>query len=263
MINVTNCGHDSRHKTKFCMTRKTGVPNYILLLVKTDAIFEIDGKLITTNPNMVIMFDRNTYMNYGCDKDYYNDDWIHFDFIQEPSLLDSLNIPFNQPIYLPQVNHLSNYIRLMVQEMHFPSYHKKQIIDSIMRSLLYSLDSQIAQLSSSVIHHKHYQTMNQLRMNIYNSPNKKWTVDSMADYVHLSPYYLQHIYKDIFHTSCTQEVIQARLERAKFYLTTTDMTIKELSDYCGYDNDLHFIRQFKKKEGMTPTRYRDLYRPKI
>jgi AraC family transcriptional regulator of arabinose operon len=60
-----------------------------------------------------------------------------------------------------------------------------------------------------------------------------------------------------------QEVIMARIERAKFYLTTTDMSIKALSDFCGYESDLHFIRQFKKKEGLTPTEYRQLYKPAV
>lgn len=260
MIVVTNCGHDSKHKVKFRMIRKTGVPNYILLLVKTEAFFELNGTIEITNPNMAILFDRNTYMHYGSKQDSYNDDWIHFDFVKEPSLLNNLHIPFNKPVYLPQINHLSNYVRLLVQENHMDSLHKEQIQDSIMRILLYSLDSQITSLPTAVNHHKHYQIMNQLRMNIHNTPHRKWTVDNMADFVHMSPYYFQHLYKELYHISCIQEVILARMEMAKFYLTTTDMSIKDLSDFCGYDSDLHFVRQFKKKEGLTPSQYRKLYK---
>lgn len=260
MIVVMKCGHESRHKVKFDMIRKSGVPNYILLLVKTEAYFELNGKLQTTNPNMAILFDRNTYMHYCSAGAVYNDDWIHFDFIDEPSLIDSLNIPLNHPIYLPQLNQLSNYVRLLVQEDHSDTIHKEKIQDSIMRILLYSLDAQIAQLPAAVTYHKHYQSLNQLRMNIHNTPHKKWTIDLMADYVHMSPSYFQHLYKEIYHISCLQEVILARMERAKFYLTTTDMSIKALADFCGYENELHFIRQFKKKEGHTPTEYRKLFK---
>jgi AraC family transcriptional regulator of arabinose operon len=60
-----------------------------------------------------------------------------------------------------------------------------------------------------------------------------------------------------------QEVILARIERAKFYLTTTDMSIKSLSDFCGYENELHFVRQYKAKEGLTPSQYRKLFTPKL
>lgn len=260
MITVTNCGHDSRHRTKFCMVRKTGVPNYILLLVKTDAFFELDGCLTATGPNMAILFDRNTYMHYESMGDYYNDDWIHFDFAGEASFLGSLNIPFNRPVYLPRLNSLSDYVRLLVKESHSDSQHREQIQDSLMRILLYSLDSQITRLPSDAQSNKYYPILNQLRMNIHNTPHKNWTVDMMSESVHISPSYFQHLYKELFHISCIQEVILARIERAKFYLSTTDLPVKVLSDLCGYESELHFIRQFKKKEGLTPTQYRQLYK---
>lgn len=259
MITVTNCGHDSRHKTSFRMLRKSGVPNYILLLVKTEALFELEGVMTATNPNMAILFDRNTCTHYQSVGDFYNDDWIHFDFAGEPSLLESLNIPFNRPIYLPQMNFFSNYVRLLVQENHSDSLHREQVQDSLMRILLYSLDSQIALLPAGSKSSRYYPIINQLRMNIHNTPHKNWTVDMMANSVHISTSYFQHLYKELFSISCMQEVIMARIERAKFYLSTTDIPLKALSDLCGYENDLHFIRQFKKKEGLTPTQYRQLY----
>lgn len=263
MIKVTNLGHDSRHKTKFHIIRKTGVANYILLLVKTEAFFELNGVITKTNPNMAIVFDRNTYMYYGSSEDFYNDDWIHFDFVNEDSLFANLNIPFNVPLYLPQINTLSNYVRLLLQENHAGSLHKEKIQDSLMRLLLYSLDSQISLLPDTTKGNKYDQSMNQLRINIHNSPHKKWTIDSMAGFVHLSPSYFQHLYKEMYHNSCMQEVIIARIERAKFYLTTTDMSIKALADFCGYENELHFIRQFKLKEGLTPSQYRRLFTPML
>ncbi len=259
MIAVMNCGHDSRHKTKFHMLRKTGVPNYILLLVKTEAFFELNGSIETTAPNMAILFDRNSYMHYGSKHSFYNDDWIHFDMIGEPDLLEQLHIPFRQPIYLPQISQLSNYVRMLVQESHADTPHRQELQDALMRLLLYSLDSQIMVLPAMANAHKHYQRIHQLRINIHNTPHKKWTVDAMAEYVHMSPYYFQHLYKKLYHISCIQEVILARIERAKFYLTTTDMSVRELADSCGYENEMHFIRQFKKKEGLTPTQFRRLY----
>ncbi len=261
MIAILHCGHDSMHKTKFEMIRKTGVPNYILLLVKTEAYFEIEGRLLPTNPNMVIIFDRNTYVHYGSNQALYNDDWIHFDFIDEPSLVQALKIPRNTPIYLPGLNSLSNYVRMMVQENHNNSIHKEQIQDSLMRILLYNLDHliSISKLSYPA-NHKHYIPMNQLRINIHNAPNKKWTVDSMARHVNMSPSYFQHLYKDLFGITCMQEIILARLERAKFYLSTTDMSIRSISELCGYENELHFMRQFKKTEGLTPTGYRSIFK---
>ena len=122
-----NGGYESRHKKKFKIFRSNGVPNYILLLVKTDACFEIDGIMENTLPNMAILYDRNTYTHYGCDQDDYINDWIHFDFFDEPSLVDQLHLPLNRPIYLPQLHHLSNYVRLLFHVNTTNSIHKQDI----------------------------------------------------------------------------------------------------------------------------------------
>lgn len=256
MIIIKNCGYDSRHKTKFTMFRQNGISTYILLLVKTEAFFEVNGEIIRTKPNMCILFDRNAKTHYGSVNNFYNDDWVHFDFLEETSLLDQLKIPFNTPITLPHMSHLSNYIRLIVQEHLSETKHCLKIQDGLIRSLLYSLDAQVQMLPSLTLNHKYYSIMNQLRTHIYNTPQKKWTVASMSDYVHLSPSYFQHLYKEFFHLSCVSDVIRARLELAKFYLSTSDISIQMLAEFCGYENALHFMRQFKKQEGVTPTQYR-------
>lgn len=262
MIIITKCGHDSKHKTKCNILRKTGNPDYLLLFIKTAAFIEINGQIIDTKPDLAILFNRNSYIHYGCEQNNFNDDWIHFDFVDEPSLLESLNIPFNTPVYLPCITHLSNYVRLLVQESHTAAKYKDQIQDCLMRTILYSLDSQINFSKTPIHNHKYFSIMNELRTSIHNSPHKKWSVDIMADFVHMSPSYFQHLYKELFGISCKQEVIKVRLDNAKFYLNTTDMSIQALANFCGYDNELHFMRQFKKFEGVTPSQYREIFRDK-
>lgn len=47
-----------------------------------------------------------------------------------------------------------------------------------------------------------------------------------------------------------------RLERAKNFLTQTDMAIKDIAPRCGYENEYYFSNVFKKFTGMTPTEFR-------
>ena len=63
-------------------------------------------------------------------------------------------------------------------------------------------------------------------------------------------------YKQFFGLSCQQDMINARLKFAKYYLQNSDMNIGSLAGFCGYENELHFMRQFKKFTGLTPSEYR-------
>jgi len=42
-------------------------------------------------------------------------------------------------------------------------------------------------------------------------------------------------------------------------LAETNNTIREIAFACGYGNEYHFIRQFKKITGKTPTEYRNFH----
>ena len=47
-----------------------------------------------------------------------------------------------------------------------------------------------------------------------------------------------------------------RIEHAKYILTTTDLTLEQIAEICGYSNEVHFYRQFKQITGLTPSKYR-------
>jgi AraC-like DNA-binding protein len=47
-----------------------------------------------------------------------------------------------------------------------------------------------------------------------------------------------------------------KFERAKILLETTGYTVAQISDKLGYNNVESFNRLFKKREGVTPSRYR-------
>ena len=50
--------------------------------------------------------------------------------------------------------------------------------------------------------------------------------------------------------------IQTRIEKAKYLLTYTSLTITEIAALCGYSSSAYFAMQFKKHLGVTPSDYR-------
>lgn len=257
MIEIGNCGFDSIHQTAFGIRRPKGSPDYVLLLIKTEAYFEECGVTRDLPANTAILYEKNTYVHYGSKKPYYCNDWLHF--MPEESdqgFLRSLSIPFNTPLQLPHFGRLSELARFIVLDKLAGPPYCLQSIDALMRALLYSLASQLCRPADAAASHRNYETLNQLRMSITNAPNKKWSIEAMADLAHMSPSYLQHLYKELFGIACMQECINARLNHARSYLRTTDMPIRTVALLCGYDNETHFMRQFKKFEHMTPSQYR-------
>ena len=52
------------------------------------------------------------------------------------------------------------------------------------------------------------------------------------------------------------DIINTRIDMTKHLLSSTDLQINEIASACGYQNSTHFMRQFKEKVGMTPSKFR-------
>lgn len=262
MIKVNRCGYDSRHRAVLDTLLPGGNEDYTLLLVKTTAFFEQNGVVLNTPPNTVILYSPRSYIHYGRRETGYNDDWIHFELLGEDTdLLRTLSLPLDAPFVLPHMGTLVDYSRLVVIEKLSTHLYREQAMDALMHTLLYSLASQYHTVPDANSQNKYYYPMNELRMEILNAPNKKWNVENLAGQIHISTSHFQHLYKLFFGIACVQDIITARTKHAQYYLRTTEMSVHALASFCGYDNELHFMRQFKKMTGLTPSQYRALNRP--
>lgn len=74
--------------------------------------------------------------------------------------------------------------------------------------------------------------------------------------MNMSPSYFQQIYKQIFGIPAVSDIILNRVGHASYLLKNTTYTVCQISASCGYENDVHFMRQFKKFTGQTPSEYR-------
>lgn len=95
-----------------------------------------------------------------------------------------------------------------------------------------------------------------LRRNIYSSPQNEWSISDVVDTLGVSVSHAHRLYKSAFGVSCHDDIITARIEKAKNLLLHTDLKIQEISDQCGYHNTNHFMRQFKERAGVTAMQFK-------
>ena len=152
---------------------------------------------------------------------------------------------------------IGELIRNIAAEFYTLGSRRTKMLDSYMRMLLLKLSENGHRREvSSQISEPHYAMLMELREKIYRNPQLKWNVDAMAAYVNMSRSYFQHLYRETFGVSCISDVISGKIEKAKELLSETGCTVSQVAAMCGYDNEEHFMRQFKKTVGVTPTKYR-------
>lgn len=82
---------------------------------------------------------------------------------------------------------------------------------------------------------------------------------SIAEDLHISPYYLAHVFKDTTGYAPMQYIVRRRIGEAQTLLISTEQSVTEIAAQVGYDNPSHFNQLFTKNVGMSPREYRKNY----
>lgn len=91
---------------------------------------------------------------------------------------------------------------------------------------------------------------------IAGDPRRNPSLIEMAESVRLSPSRFSHLFKVDTGLSPGRYLKQLRMERARELLETTSMKIKDIRDAVGVGDASHFVREFRKLYGASPTEYR-------
>ena len=87
-------------------------------------------------------------------------------------------------------------------------------------------------------------------------PSRNFTLGKMAESVNLSAPYFCYLFKTITGVPPAKYLKSLRMQEAAMLLTTTFLSVKEIVTRIGITDESHFVRDFKRLYGMTPSEYR-------
>ncbi|WP_026570713.1 bifunctional transcriptional activator/DNA repair enzyme AdaA [Sediminibacillus terrae] len=90
--------------------------------------------------------------------------------------------------------------------------------------------------------------------------HRKITLRDLAEAVHVSPYHLQRTFKRRKGKSPQAYIRDARMDKAKEYLATTEKSVDTIGTEIGLKNTAYFIKKFKEVADLTPAAYRIKYK---
>ena len=86
--------------------------------------------------------------------------------------------------------------------------------------------------------------------------SEKISLDTIAENMYLSPFYISKIFKSETGDTPIRHLINIRLERARELLVQEEMSIQEVAAAVGYEDAYHFSKLFKKYYGKSPSQLR-------
>ncbi len=85
------------------------------------------------------------------------------------------------------------------------------------------------------------------------------SVEEISQKLSMSHSTFQRKFKSAFGVTPIEFKVSKKIEKAKLWLSTTDIPIKEIAATLKYYDEAYFNKQFKKYCGVTPKQYREQY----
>ena len=253
-MKLHSLGIDFRHDKDFLIDRPDGSGDNLIIIFKSPAVILQNGAVETVPAGSAVVYSKGERQYYGAAGVEYINHWVHFDCDERDAFFDRIGLPFNRVLPVSATGTEDILILLNIEQVSGNTEEKNrgECADLLLRLLLAKLGGNYG----SPRRNPHSAALRSLRAEIYRDPAGCKGIAELSARLALSPSYFQGLYKKEFGVSCYEDVLAARLERAKYYLSDTALSVKRISELCGFENDTHFIRQFRRRTGTTATQYR-------
>ncbi len=261
LFEIHDVGYDYKVNALFRIERPCGSKDYLFLFFSTQVKMQIERELTHVKPNSFMLYAPGEPQLYYNPKGGFINDYFHFDGRQLEAYFQRLGLEVNTPYEMKDYNFIRFFVRKIEKEYIRKDIFWAERISSQMEDFFiglarlhkYKQDYSLDPYKTTMI-----EKFKAAREQIFTNLSMNWTIDEMADLVYLSRSRFSVLYKEFFDCSPKEDLIQARMTRAKYLLASSTGTVKEVAEKVGYDNIYHFSKQFKKNSGYSPRKYVEL-----
>lgn len=111
-------------------------------------------------------------------------------------------------------------------------------------------------------HHRNIIRFEKILAHIDDNYNRDIPVCELAEIMNVNPTYFSNLFKQVFHISPKQYVLNKRLTKSQELLLESEMTVKEIAYAVGFENESYFSEFFSAKVGIPATDFRRRNIPK-
>jgi len=213
----------------------------LTLSLKGELFYNADGKKITVSEDSAILMPPGTKrQRFSSDKptEYASFNFLADDEIELPLLLEGC------------VNNDVKFIVFSCNELkNDPTGYSEEEFEHLTAAILFSLKKQAKneKLSRLTLGVEQYVRAHYA---------EKLSLKKIADALAYSPSRCDALFKKEKGESVINYLIDYRLNKAKELLVENRLSLSEIAECTGFSDSNYFSRQFKKRTGVTPLKYR-------
>jgi len=251
-----------KHPNVFHFTWEKGrrLKTYQLLyILEGEGVFESENSepLILKGGDAVMLFPDGWHRYKPTDSIGWTEMWVGFEGIIVDRWVEKEFFSRQSPIFRPKSGGLfKDYFESMITEVKIGDTGYQQSISGDLTKLLTKLyvENQLAMSGGDYMN----TIIKDARLFMLNNLLKKCDMPVLANSLNISYEHFRRCFKQATGQAPGQYFIQLKLNHAKELLSSTEVSIKSISNKLNFDNPYYFSKLFKKKNGVSPKKWREL-----
>ena len=242
--------------------------NVIAICLKGKIQIDINGKQTTLGERQLILLPPSTTIENAMTSPDYDCRFLCLtNRIVNDFLRTYINV-WNETMYAntmkirqlsqPDMDNINLFYTLLKTTLRqtVPSRYSKEIIRSLLKAAILGLCSSLEEATTDAIaasHPKYSETLFRQFLDMLNQGGEqRHNVSYYADRLCVTPKYLSAVCAKTSGKSAKQWINEIIAENARYYLKSTDLTVKEIADRLGFPSTSYFGRYVKKTFGLAP-----------
>ena len=253
---VNSCGIGTNEGvSKNFFVRHYGTNDYqIILVIRGTFNLKHFDEYLTLKDNEMIIIPPNVKNEYRYNPGSYTM-FIHFSGYEAIRLINTYNFDYFTIYKLSDSKKIIPYAEKIIAEMQAKKVgfinNCASYLIQVLTQIKREIDGEKAQ-STNTLTVKLSRIAEDMQLNYAEDKN----VSAYAELCNMSVYRFIHIFTEKFGVSPYKYLLNIRISKASYLLTQTDISISEIAQSVGYEDQFYFSRLFKKHTGKSPRQFR-------
>lgn len=246
----------------------TYLPGYRLIRESFDSLLLIyvqKGTLILNYEGHVTKASEGYFLFLDCYKlhEYYTRSecqclWCHFDGISAKPLYHAIVSRLGNVFYIPDAFSITTKLQQILDIFEKGKTVREPLLskylnDMLTAFLLYTPSGNNMQHTAMIIEEAMTYINEHFSQNI--------AIQDLSDHVGISSYHFIRTFKKETGFTPHEYLVNTRMAHARYLLKNTKLPVKDICFQTGFASESVFCSAFKKKQGLSPSQYRNLTDP--
>ena len=226
--------------------------------------FQLDDKeIIVPAGNMVLYQPKQEQRYFFLGKDNSQYWFVHFTGGQVKNILKHYNIPLDGYILHTGISYeYEDLFKKMRDELIECPLQYEEMLICLFRELMMTINRKMNDKTLKISGFAQAE-VSRAKDYFREHYNENINIEDYAASRHMSTSWFNKCFRGVVGISPTKFILHARMRNAQILLETTDETVAKIAHIVGYENPMYFSRVFKNEKGVSPLKYRNVFKKKF